>query len=190
MDTRKNLFMKFSESVRMAWSIVALLWLIYFVNFILPVDLRVFGIRPRMISGLWGVLWAPFLHANLGHLIANSTALFFLMLLALRFSRRLTLRAVLVIVIISGLGIWLFGARRSVHIGASGVIFGLIGFMLVAGIVRREWQALVVSALVFFLYGGAVQSLWVYIPGVSWSGHFFGFAGGVVSAWQLRRYAR
>jgi membrane associated rhomboid family serine protease len=166
---------------------VALLWGIFLLNLILPFDLRNYGIRPRSISGLPGLLFAPFLHTGVRHLISNSLALAPLLFVSLAYSRKLTLEAVIVIALIGGGGIWLFGKSHTVHIGASGIIFGLIGYLLAVGLFRRELLALIVSIAVASYYGWALFSLFVVLPGVSWTGHFFGFAAGVFAAWLTRR---
>ena len=79
-----------------------------------------------------------------------------------------------------------FGTANTIHIGASGLIFGLIGFLLFSGIFRREWTALFVSLAIGFFYGGALLSLLSVVPGISWSGHFFGFLAGVMAAWWTK----
>ncbi len=175
-----------SGNVEIAAICVALLWGVFFLNLILPFDLRNYGIRPRSISGLPGILFAPFLHAGVRHLISNSLALAPLLFFSLEYSRKLTGEAVIFIALIGGGGIWLFGKSHTVHIGASGIIFGLIGYLLAIGLFRRELLALVVSIAVASYYGWALSSLFVVLRGVSWTGHFFGFAAGVFAAWLTR----
>ncbi|MFZ0932234.1 MAG: rhomboid family intramembrane serine protease [Syntrophobacteraceae bacterium] len=175
-----------SGNVEIAAICVALLWGVFFLNLILPFDLRNYGIRPRSISGLPGILFAPFLHAGVRHLISNSLALAPLLFFSLEYSRKLTVEAVIFIALIGGGGIWLFGKSHTVHIGASGIIFGLIGYLLAIGLFRRELLALVVSIAVASYYGWALSSLFVVLRGVSWTGHFFGFAAGVFAAWLTR----
>lgn len=177
---------KSHRNLETALIVVVILWLVLLADLLLPVDLRQFGIRPREIDGLAGILSAPFLHANPAHLAANSGALFVLMLVSLSYNRRLTFRAMAIIVFLGGFLVWVFGRPHTIHIGASGLIFGLIGFLLLLGFFRREWSALVVSVIIFFLYGGALLSLLIYVPGVSWSGHVFGFFSGVAAAWFAR----
>jgi membrane associated rhomboid family serine protease len=177
---------KSHRNLETSLTVVIVLWLVLLADLLLPIDLRQYGIRPREIDGLAGILFAPFLHANLAHLAANSGALFVLMLVSLSYNRRLTFRAAAVIILLGGFLVWVFGRPHTIHIGASGLIFGLIGFFLFLGFFRREWSALVVSIIVFFLYGGALLSLLVYVPGVSWSGHVFGFVSGVAAAWFAR----
>jgi len=173
---------KIIDNLEIALLCVALLWAIYLLNLVLPFDLRIYGIRPRSISGLPGLLFAPFLHYNIRHLFSNSLALAPLLFFSLVYSRRLTLEAVIFIALIGGAGIWLFGQSNTIHIGASGIIFGLIGYLLAIGFFRRELLAIMVSLMVAFYYGWALFSLFVVLPGVSWAGHFFGFAAGAFAA--------
>lgn len=86
--------------------------------------------------------------------------------------------------------VWVFGRSNTVHIGASGIIFGLIGFLMFMGIFRREWMALVCSIVIFIFYGGALLSLLFYVPGISWTGHVFGFFTGVLAAWWTKAEKR
>jgi len=178
--------MKVNESLTTALMAVAALWFIFFACYFAPVDLRLYGIRPRQTNGLIGVLLWPFLHVNLQHLMANSFAFFCLLFLSLSFSKLLTIKALVIITLLGGAAVWTFGSAHTIHIGASGIIFGLLGFLIFLGIFRREWKALIISLLVFLLYGGLLVTLLIRIPGVSWSGHFFGFAAGVIAAWVTR----
>jgi membrane associated rhomboid family serine protease len=175
------------RNVRAALLVVALMWAVFFLNALFPPDFRQFGVVPRETDGLWGIFLAPFLHGNLNHLAANSGPLFVLLAVSLTFSRALTGKALGAIVVVGGLGVWLFGRPYTVHIGASGVIFGLIGFLVFIGIFGRRWKTLVLSLVVFFAYGGVIMTLFIHMPGVSWSSHFWGFAAGILAAWWLAR---
>lgn len=179
--------MRIWDNLKIALIIVLSLWAIYFIDLFLPVNFRSWGIVPRSIPGLKGIIFAPFLHGGPRHLAANSGALLVLLTIALSLGRRLAWSAVGVIAVVGGLGVWIMGTPGSVHIGASGIIFGLIGFLLCLGIFKRDWKALVAGLAVLFLYGGALFSLLIVLPGVSWSGHFFGFVAGVLAAWFNRR---
>ena len=182
--------MKISRNIRTAFAAVAVLWAVYFINFALPVDLRLYGLMPRHTEGLWGIVAAPFLHIDIHHLAANSGALFILLAVSLSYSRPLTLKALLVIMLAGGGMVWLLGRGGVVHIGASGIIFGLIGYLMCLGVFRRDWKALIISIVITILYGGTLHSLLIYIPGISWTGHMFGFLSGVLAAWWLRSTRR
>ncbi len=175
-----------SGAVKISVGFVAVLWIVFFIDFLFPADLRILGLRPRDTGHLWGILAAPLLHGNLDHLVANTGALLVLMAVCLSFSRKLAYKALFIIWILGGALVWFFASGNTVHIGASGIIFGLIGFLLFVGIFRKEAVALACSLVVFFLYGGSLLSLLSYVPGVSWSGHFFGFVSGVTAAWATK----
>ena len=174
------------KNLKIALAAVAILWIVYLLNLTIAYDLRLLGLRPRDLNGLLGILMAPLLHLDIKHLVANSGAFFFLIAISMSFSRKLTVKAILIIILVGGGLVWLFGSSESIHIGASGIIFGLIGFLMFLGIFRREWMAVVFSALIFVLYGGAIFSLLIYVPGISWAGHIFGFLSGILAAWWTK----
>ena len=178
--------MKIRENLQIALIVISVPWLVYFIDFVVPVDLRLYGLRPRHLEGLWGIVCAPLLHANYGHLIANTGALIVLLTVSLAFSRRLTAVAVVLIMLLGGGLVWVFGQSNTIHIGASAIIFGLIGFLIFIGVFRREWRALAVSVVILFIYAGALLSLFYYLPGISWEGHAFGFLSGVLAAWWTK----
>ena len=181
-------------TVKQVLSILAVLWAVYFASLIWP-PLADWGICPRTRGGLVGILMAPLLHASVLHLTANSMALALLLFAALSYSRGLTTVVIVVTWILGGGLVWVFGKGSLqglpvVHIGASGVVFGLIGFLVFAGIWRRDWRAVVLTVLILFLYGGAIRSLLHVAPGISWSSHVFGFAAGVLTARVTRQEGR
>jgi len=179
-----------SRNIKTALAAVACLWGIFLLGIILrqfwSLDIRSFGIQPRELDGLYGIIFWPFLHGNIYHLLSNSFALFFLLLLSLVFFKRLTIPAIVIITLVGGGAVWIFAGRNTVHIGASGLIFGLIGFMISSGIFRKELKALLLAVVVLLLYGGLLLTLTVRIPGISWHGHLFGFLAGVFAAWLTR----
>lgn len=140
-----------------------------------------YGILPRTIIGLRGILFAPFLHGGLPHLIANTipflTLGWFVMLQ--KTSDFFIVTAITMVV--SGLGVWLIGSP-GLHIGASGLVFGYLGFLLLRGYFQRNIPSILLSLLVGFLYGGAIWGVLPTVPGVSWEGHLFGFIGGIIAA--------
>lgn len=167
------------------WWLV-IIWTVYIVDTILPIDLRGFGIIPRNIHGLIGIAFAPFLHTNLSHIVANSIALFILLGITYSYNRKLAIGAIIMIIIVGGLGVWVFGAN-SIHIGASGLIFGLIGYLLFIGIYRHDAKAILISIIVAIFYGITLLMLLQVQQGISWSGHFFGFIGGIYAARTFRK---
>jgi membrane associated rhomboid family serine protease len=168
---------------------VTALWASFGVNVLLGGALYRFGIVPRTTDGLIGIVAAPFLHANLAHLTANTVSfLLFGWLVMLRDRRHfgvVTLFAALG----SGLLSWVLGAPGSVHVGASGVVFGYFGFLLLAGFYARSAGSILLSIAVAVLWGGTVFGVLPGTPGVSWQGHLGGFVGGVLAA-RLYRTSR
>lgn len=183
----KAKMMKSGENVEITLSCIAFLWVVYLAGVFLPLDLQSHGIRPRSVSGLQGLIFSPFLHAGWRHLLSNTLALAVLLFFSLSFSRKLTFRAVIWIALLGGGATWLFGQPNTIHIGASGIIFGLIGYLMTIGLFRGELMALGISIAIAFYYGWALFSLFQVMPGVSWAGHFFGFLGGVSAAWLTRK---
>ena len=165
---------------------VSAVWVAFGVNMLLGGALLRFGIVPRTGDGLIGILAAPFLHANLAHLTANTVSfLLFGWLVMLRDRRHfgvVTLMAMLG----SGLLSWTLGAPGSVHIGASGVVFGYFGFLLLAGFYARSAGSILLSLAVAVLWGGTVFGVLPGTPGISWQGHLGGFIGGVLAARRFR----
>ena len=148
------------------------------------------GIQPGHITGLDGVIFAPFLHASFAHLYGNSIPLILLGTFVLAAGARRFLRSTGVIMLCSGLGVWFTGDRNSVVVGASGVIFGYLGLLLARGVVDRSWWHLGVGALIGLLYGWQIIGVLPMERDVSWQGHLFGFLGGVVAAILFRRPKR
>ena len=166
--------------------LVAIMWVEEIVDTGLGGYLDRYGIVPRQINGLDGILWAPFLHGGFGHLIANSLP--FLILggaIALGSLQRFAFVTV-VTMVVCGVGTWLTGPAHSVHIGASGLVFGYLFYLLSRGVFARHLGYLLIGVVVFMLYGGALWGL-LPAPGVSWQGHFFGAVGGILSAWLIHR---
>jgi membrane associated rhomboid family serine protease len=169
-------------------SFLALIWFISLFNLILFDGLlNNYGVRPRTLEGLWGVLLMPFLHGSFGHLLANSLPFVTLgWLVMLRRTADFYIVTAITL-FVSGLGVWLTGPARSIHIGASGLVFGYFGFLLLRGYFERSLYALLFAFLVFIVYGGL---LWGVLPqqsGISWQAHFFGFCAGVLAARFLTR---
>lgn len=167
-------------------AIVGFLWLIeIFDALLLRGALDGFGIQPRTLSSLPAVLAAPLLHAGFGHLLANTIPFIVLGWLVM-WRRTSDLFVVgLASAIAAGLGVWLFGGANTIHLGISGVIFGLLGYLLARGYYERRALSISLALVALFLYGGM---LWGVLPlqqGVSWQGHLFGFVGGVVSAYVM-----
>jgi membrane associated rhomboid family serine protease len=171
--------------------VVALLWLLELVDLLIfRGRLDALGIQPRSLDGLRGILFAPFLHASFAHLAANTIPFVVLGWLVMLRSTSDFFMVAAVSAVTSGLGAWLLGGPRTVHVGISGVIFGFLGYLLARGIYERRLGSIVLALIALVLYGGA---LWGVLPlraGVSWQGHLFGFFGGWLVAFFATRSFR
>ena len=156
------------------------------VNTVLGGALLRFGIVPRTADGLLGIFVAPFLHANLNHLIANTIPFLLFGWLVMLRDRKHFLPVTLFALLGSGLLAWTLGAPGSVHVGASGVIFGYLGFLLLSGWYARSFTSVVLSVGVALLWGGAVMQVLPGTPGISWQGHLGGLIGGIFAARRFR----
>ena len=174
------------QAARLMVIIVAALWLIEAVDAVVfDRGLDQHGIVPRTWGGLDGVLWAPFLHGGFGHLLANTLPLLILGGFVAIGGLRRWATVTAFIVIVGGLATWLV-ARPAAHIGASGLIFGYAGFLLVAGFVERSLRGIAVAVLVGFFFGGMVlRGITPVASWVSWESHLFGLAAGVLAAFAL-----
>jgi membrane associated rhomboid family serine protease len=145
------------------------------------------GIIPRRIQGLDGVLFSPFLHADWGHLYGNAVPLILVGTFALAGGARRFVYSTAVIMLISGLGVWLIGNPNSVVVGASGVIFGYLGLLVTRGFVEHSWWNLGVAAFIGLLYWYQLYNVLPTDQPISWQGHLLGLLGGAVAAVLFRR---
>ncbi|MGQ0801605.1 MAG: rhomboid family intramembrane serine protease [Pseudomarimonas sp.] len=164
-----------------SFALVALLWWIKMIEVWLDQSLAGLGLRPGEVLGLVGILTAPLLHGSPAHLVSNTLPLLVLGTLALAVYPRSALRAVLLIWLLSGLGTWMFG-RPSLHIGASGLAHGLMFYLFVQGLLRRDRPAVATAMIAFFLYGGMLLSVLPGDPTISWEAHLFGAISGVLAS--------
>jgi membrane associated rhomboid family serine protease len=164
-------------------SFLGIFWLVEILDrFVFRGRLDVFGIVPHNLVGLRGILFAPFLHGNFPHLIANTVPFLVLGWLVMLQETGDFFIVTALTMLVGGLGVWLFAAPGSIHIGASILIFGYLGFLLFRGYFQRNIPSILLSIIVGILYGGAVWGILPGQPGVSWQGHLFGFLGGVLAA--------
>jgi membrane associated rhomboid family serine protease len=145
------------------------------------------GIIPHRIDGLDGVLFSPFLHAGWAHLYGNAVPLVLVGTLALAGGTTRFIWSTALIMLISGLGVWLVGDPRSVVVGASGVIFGYLGLLFTRGFVERSWWNLGVAAFIGLLYWYQIYNIVPTDQQISWQGHLLGMVGGAIAAVVFRR---
>ncbi len=165
--------------------LLALLWSIHLFQAITGTELGSFGIYPRNIAGLRGIVLAPLIHADVQHLLSNSVPLFLLTITLIAFYPRAGWRAFWLIYLLTGMGVWLF-ARPVYHIGASGVVYGLVAFVFWTGIFRRSLKTIVLSLVVTLLYSGYLAGILPNQEGISWESHLLGGLAGIFVAWWFQ----
>ncbi len=178
----------FNRSVRRTVIFVSGLWIIHFTLWILDIPPGIFGIYPRTIRGLAGLITGPLVHADIFHLISNSIPLLILGIGFLYFYDKLATEVFLWIYFTTGFWVWLLG-REAWHIGASGLIYGIASFAFVSGLIRKNTRLLGLALIVLFLYGGLVYGLFPdkVHPEVSWESHLLGGLCGLVLAVYFRK---
>lgn len=164
---------------------VAAIWAGFTAQIVSNNSIVAWGIHPRSKQGLWGILFAPFLHGSVEHLVANTVPLVILGWLVMLRDSKHFLPVTLLSMLGAGLVAWTFGAPGSVHIGASGVVFGYLGFLMLAGWYARSLGAIALSVFVTVMWGGVVAGVLPGQPGISWQAHLGGFLGGVLAARAL-----
>jgi membrane associated rhomboid family serine protease len=173
------------QEIKGVIAFVGAIWAVFILECVLPFDLTSFGLVPRTLTGLVGIPTMPFLHASLPHIVSNTLPIFILLIL-LAGSRADSWKVVLEIVLLGGVLLWLFG-RPANHIGASGLVSGLIAFLIVSGFLERRFVPLVISVVVIIFYSGSL--LLGVVPRlrshISWDGHLFGAVAGGIIAYLL-----
>jgi membrane associated rhomboid family serine protease len=177
----------FRLAARISLVFIGVLWTIFVFDAVLGLRLGQFGLRPGSTAGLIGVVTAPLLHANFQHLLSNTIPLFVSLTAALYLYPNSSVRVIPAIWIGSGVLAWLIG-RPSLHFGASGLIYGLLAYVFVGGILRGDMRSVSVSLLVGFLYGSMVWGVLPIRPHMSWEMHLSGAAIGLVLAIAFRKW--
>jgi membrane associated rhomboid family serine protease len=160
------------------------MWLTKTVEYVLPADFKSFGLIPRTLEGLGGIITSPFIHGDFNHLISNSLPFFLLSVAIFYFYRRNAFRIISFTWIITNVAVWI-GGRYTTHIGASGLVYAFASFMFFSGILSKERHLIAISLLVSFLYGGMIWGIFPADPNISWESHLFGFFSGFIVAFYM-----
>ncbi len=166
---------------------VLFLWIVYWVEVKFGYNFTKYGVYPRTIKGLRGILFSPLIHSGVRHLFNNSVPLFVLLMALFYFYRKIAFKILFFGIILTGLLTWLI-ARPSYHIGASGVVYLLFSFILFSGIIRRYSRLIAVSLIVVFLYGSMIWYIFPIEESISWEGHLSGFLIGLLFAFIFKNY--
>ncbi len=165
--------------------LLALIWIVKIAEIWLKTDFSFLGLLPQHLSGLKGILFSPFLHADFSHLSANSVPLFLLTAGLFYFYPKPALKILGLLWLTTGFWVWIFAKDTGIHIGASGIVYALAGFHFTGGLLRREPRVMAFSLLVVFLYGSLI---WGIVPdlfpekNISWESHLLGLLAGVIIA--------
>lgn len=170
------------ENMPFVLTLVAGLYGIHIINFLLGYRLNIFGIYPRRIWGLPGIFFSPFLHGNFNHLFFNSIPLFILFNLVLLSGTNTFYSVTATIVILGGLGTWLFG-RPALHIGASGLIMGYWSYLLLNAYQQGTAMSIMLGLVCVYYLGGLLLNLFPLEARTSWEAHVFGFCAGIAAVY-------
>lgn len=185
MDQRDG-FKYFFRSAIPGVFLLIVMWLVFFLDWLFSLHLYTWGILPRETSGLWGILFTPFLHGGLEHIVNNSPPILILSWALFYFYRKIAFPVLSLSWLLGGLMIWLAARGETYHIGMSGVIYSLAFFIFFSGIFRKETKVMAIALFVAFLYGSMIWGVFPMDPRISWEAHLYGALIGVLFAYLFR----
>ena len=173
-------------AIRNAAFFVAFLWLAFFLQIISGIEPGFFGIIPRTLLGLTGIITAPFVHGDIIHLVSNSAPLFVVLSVLALFYPKSSFSVIVLTFFLTGFWVWA-AARESSHIGASGVLYGITSFLVFSGFFRNDLRSRLVTLGMLFLYGGMIWGIFPNEAGISFESHLFGAVAGLLLAYRFRK---
>lgn len=176
----------FLRRISFPLSFVGFIWVVHIGSVLFDLDLRRLGVYPHHIEGLPGILTAPLIHGSWEHLFFNSVSFLMMGAVLFLFYPRIALRSIIWLYLLSGLGIWITGQPNSYHIGASGVVYGMVSLVFWSGIFRRNVKSIILALIVLMLYAGLFEGIFPGQEGISWEGHLLGALAGIFLAWIYR----
>ena len=182
---RRPSLVEFAPGIVVVGVMLAVMWGTEVIDLLPNTSFDRWGIRPRSVRGLFGIVFAPFLHVDFRHLIGNTIPFAVLGAAIALGGTRQFVEVTIIVGVVSGLGVWVTGSSNSIHLGASGLVFGFITYLVSRGLFARRVLWIGGGIVVLMFYGGAL--LWGLVPTsrMSWQGHLFGAVGGVIAAWVL-----
>jgi len=176
---------KFFNAIKATAIFIILIWAIHLLQITFQFRPGYFGLYPRRIFGLRGILLSPLMHSNFGHLISNTVPMAVLMTMLFYFYHRIAARAFAMIYLLTGITVWLF-ARPVFHIGASGVVYGLLSFIFWMGVFRKSIKSIILTLIVTILYSGLITGILPNQQGISWESHLLGAITGIFAAFWFK----
>jgi len=170
--------------------LVFIMWLVFTLDFFYGLNLWRFGLVPRTLTGLVGIFTVPMLHGDVIHLLSNTVPLLFLGGTLFFFYNRIGTTVFFRCYFIPSILVWIVGDSRTIHIGASGLIYGLSAFLISFGVFRRDMMSILISIVVILLYGGIFYGVLPTDPRISWQMHLAGAIVGLITAFMLRNTKR
>ncbi len=176
----------FTGSLLIAFGLIAVLWVVYVLQFYEVINTEAYGNWPQHLEGLKGIIFSPFIHGSFEHLISNTVPMLILLTVLLNAYPKAALTALVFIHVVSGTLVWLLAPDTGLHVGISGIIYGIAAFLVASGIFRKDRTSVTIAGFVVFIYGSLVLG---FVPehGVSWQSHLYGALSGVIIAWFLRK---
>jgi membrane associated rhomboid family serine protease len=177
----------YGRAIQLVLALVVFMWVLELIDTAIDHRLDRYGIEPRDVDGLDGIVAAPFLHVGFGHLLANSVPFVVMgVVIALEGLWRLV-GVTAIVAVVSGLGTWLVAPANTIHLGASGVVFGYATYLIARGWFNRRLGEIAIGVVLAVIWGGALLAGLEPREGISWQGHLFGAIGGLVAAALLAR---
>lgn len=184
MDKEISVFLK---SLLFAVSFIALLWLVQGLEQLTHIDMGKFGNLPRTLKGAVGIITGPLIHGDASHLLSNTFPLLLLITGVFYFYHYIAFEVFFWIYFMTGFWVWI-AAREAYHIGASGLIYGLVAFLFFSGLFRKDSKAIAISVVVMFLYGGMFYGVFPSAGKISWESHLLGAVAGLLLAFYYRKH--
>lgn len=180
-----NEAIRFREGVLYSMGFVMILWFVKSIEMLMAIELGFLGILPRSLMGTVGIITSPLIHGDIMHLLSNSFPLILLGIGVIYFYNKIAKIVFIWIYLMTGIWVWIV-AREAYHIGASGIVYGLVSFLFFSGLFRRDAPSIAVSLVVMFLYSGMIAGLFPTNSAVSWESHLLGAFAGIFCAFYFR----
>ena len=181
----KEKTVKAIEALRFPFFFIVLMWAVHLFKAATGFRLASLGIFPRDVSGLKGIITAPLIHGDWQHLISNTVPLAALTAIIFLFYRRVAVKSFLIIYLLTGLGVWLM-ARSVYHIGASGIVYGLVSFVFWSSVFRRSFKSIALALVILVMYSGYFLGIVPGEEGISWESHLYGAVAGIIVSWFFK----